>query len=356
LKWAVKFGDCRAVLKNLKSNSVDAVCTDPPYGFGFMGKDWDRHKTQDWFVSCFEPVFRVMKPGAHLLSFGGPRTYHRLGSALEDCGFEIRDSIHWIFATGFPKSLDLGGGAGTALKPAHEPIILARKPPEGTVIANFEKWGTGGLWIDECRVPFPPGDDSYQKGIERAETPRADFRGGRFHTGGAVGRNHVVPSGMKPEGRWPTNLAMGPEAMEAAERAGVPGHFFPTFKYETKPTRDERDAGLDDLPEKTGGELTGREDGAPGTQSPRAGAGRTSGGKNTHPTVKPINLMRWLVRLIARPGQRVLDPFCGSGSTGCACLMEEMEFLGIDDDQESVMIAKKRIAYWGSVPVQRGLF
>lgn len=443
-------------LRGLPANSVDSIVTDPPYGLssppdvaevmrhwlagddytlrggGFMGKSWDS------FVpgpALWRECYRVLKPGGHIVSFSGSRTYHLMATAVAMAGFEIRDQLLWLYGTGFPKSMDLAkafdrqrhdrdevlqvtkwirdardaagltnaqidaafgfngvaghwtsqksqpsvptleqvpflllvlgvteppaeirrllvdlngrkgqpganwgkrpvigkhtdtnamsaftvsftganrnlepqditdhhsdeakqwAGWGTALKPAHEPIVLARKPFAGTLIENVRQWGVGGLNIDASRV------------------------------GG---------------GRWPANLAHDGSDVVSDVLNGRERYF-----YHGKATREERDRGLESLPSFTGGELTGRKDGSVGLGDPRAGAGRTSKGvKNTHPTVKPIAVMRWLCRLVTPPGGLIVDPYTGSGSTGCAAVLEGFNFSGCEYEAQSVEIANLRI-------------
>lgn len=354
-------GDCVAALKVFAANRFDSVVTDPPYELGFMGHGWDKAGI------AFDPKFwaevlRVMKPGAHLLAFGGTRTYHRMTCAIEDAGFEIRDSLHWFYGTGFPKSLNLGEGRGTALKPGHEPIALARKPIEGTVAENFERWGTGAINVDVCRLPTT--DDRARKAS-----------GGKGLN--ALGHSKTYDSDSHPGGRWPANVLLDDHAAaeldaqtselrqggrlkggEGRERAVVsPLTLGPRdpwepygdsggasrFFYVAKPGRAERDLGCDHLPERSGGEATGREDDSAGVKNPRAGAGRGGGARNFHPTVKPIELLRYLIRLIAPPGGTVLDPFVGSGTTGIAAQLEQRQFLGIEREPQYIEIAKARL-------------
>jgi site-specific DNA-methyltransferase (adenine-specific) len=372
-------GDCLDVLRGLAANSIDAVVTDPPYGLSFMGKAWDYDVPT---AEVWREVLRVLKPGGHLLSFFGTRTQHRGVCAIEDGGFEIRDSLVWMYGTGFPKSYNVSkaidaalgshraeelAGWGTALKPAHEPIVLARKPLLGTVAENAHRWATGGLNIDGCRIgvgePVPGGGKS-----------RRGF-GGVYGDGEAAA--NAAPH---TDGRWPANVCLDEEAArlldeqsgeskstklntvqqargpqsKGAEKARVridEGYLdsggASRFFYVAKPGRKERDAGCEALPAKTGGEATDREDGSRGTENPRAGAGRTGGAKNFHPTVKPIALMRWLVRLVTPPGGTVLDPFTGSGTTGIAALEEGFKFFGIERDADYCEIAKARIGAVG---------
>lgn len=320
-------GDCRDVLATLPEESVDACVTDPPYGLGFMGKDWDRGVPG---VEFWAAMLRVLKPGAHLLAFGGTRTHHRLMCAIEDAGFEIRDCLGWLYGTGFPKSKNLDGdwqGWGTALKPAWEPIILARKPLAGTVAANVGEHGTGALNIDACRIEgvdtrrikaggandFPHEDDTWQpRGVE---------------VGSALGR-------------WPANI-LHDGSDGVLEVFGDSSRFF----YCAKASKAERNAGCEHLPSRSAGEVTGgRKEGSAGLNSPRAGAGRTSGNVNHHPTVKPVALMRYLCRLITPPGGTVLDPFNGSGSTGSAALSEGFGYIGIDINPEYIAITERRLS------------
>lgn len=359
-------GGCVEVMRTWPEASVDAVVTDPPYELGFMGKAWDKAGVA-FDPATWREVLRLLKPGGHLLAFGGTRTYHRMTCAIEDAGFEIRDSLHWIYGTGFPKSLNLGDGRGTALKPAHEPIVLARRPFEGTVAENVGQHGTGALNIDVCRIATD-------------ENPSAKFRASHtpVRESGVWANDRRSAETYKRErpgealGRWPANVlldegaaaeldaqsgARGCEGTHSASttRAGSTD-FSPTqgqlysdsggasrFFYVSKPSRKERDQGCAHLPQRTGGEATDREDDSAGVDNPRAGAGRTGGARNYHPTVKPIELMRYLVRLITPPGGVVLDPFVGSGTTGMAALLEGLKFVGIEREHEYLVIAQARI-------------
>lgn len=340
-------GDCLDVMRSMGDCTIDALVTDPPAGIGFMGKAWDgdkggRDQWVGWLTAVMRECMRVMKPGAHGVVWAIPRTSHWTAWALEDAGFEIRDRVSHLFGTGFPKSLDVskaidraagakrkvvgvrpiayanspsgytstsrnstarnGGiwnpvtgetehgrpitepatdsakqwdGWGTALRPACEDWWLIRKPLDGTVAKNIERWGVGGLNIDACRF-------------------------GAEATGGAGGR----------PGRWPTNLILDEEAAEILDESvghGGASRFF----YVAKPSRKERDLG---------------------------------GQRNPHPTTKSITLMRFLCRLVTPPGGVVFDPFCGSGSTGCAAEVERFGFIGIDMDNEHVETARRRIS------------
>ena len=282
-------GDCVTLMGEMEDSSVDAIVTDPPYGIGFMGKEWDQDVPGDaWAAECL----RILKPGGHIIAFAATRTVHRLAIALEDAGFEIRDQIAWIQWQGFPKSMQIESmpGWGTALKPSQEPAMLARKPLEGTVAQNVTKWGTGGLNIDGCRIvesdPAWPG-----------------------------------PRTGESQDRWPANIYHCP-----------------------KPARSEKEEGCEDLKGTTGHEATGRKKDSKGLKNPRAGAGRTAEHvKNYHPTVKPINLMRWLVRLVTPRNGVVLDTFLGSGTTCIAAQREGIRSIGMEKSTEYAKIARARI-------------
>jgi DNA modification methylase len=404
-------GSCEAVLRDLPACSVDAVVTDPPAGIGFMGRAWDsdkggRDQWIAWLAGIMRECLRVLRPGGHALVWALPRTSHWTATAVEDAGFEIRDVHHHIFGQGMPKSLDmerqfdmhfctragrhidktlprgaksrpgdhlcppsnrrwLGRNMRTALKPAVEHWILARRPLEGTYAANVLKHGTGALNVDACRI----GHDE-----------KIEWRAGRKSSGGIMNATDEArdPFEQHQLGRWPAHLSLDEDAArlldeQSGERksgeypanrkgigfkdgaygtqnsgttgdrrvanAGGASRFF----YVAKGSRREKDAGLEDLPAATGGEATGRTDGAAGTRNPRAGAGRTGGARNTHPTVKAVALMRWLVRLITPPGGLVLDPFAGSGTTGIACAEEGMRFVGVEQDEKHHEIARLRL-------------
>lgn len=534
-RFQVLQGDCREVMKSLADCSVDAVVCDPPYELGFMGKGWDRSGIA-YDVSVWSECLRVLKPGGHLLAFGGSRTYHRLACAIEDAGFEIRDQIQWIYASGFPKSLNVsnnlrgqesvcicnengtavsqhdlrslpdpdissplyaqdksrevlqsslsqqdvpqhwatraeskttrrkqssvegrsdgvqekgqlhrsalrasagmgvadgpqgrlhhgasfdhgsdvrlsshengsgqpqepqtinqredqsgvvpdecgsqaGGGwslcgrcskpmvpegIGSALKPAHEPIVLARKPFNTTLIQNVLEHGTGGLNIDGCRVDGAKGNGNWSGACE--QRPEDIFEGGWSEQ--RTEQNDL--------GRWPANVIhdgsdevlagfpettsglMGPthtDAMRAVYGQNAAGGYTTMetygdcgsaarFFYCAKASQDDRNEGLENLPMQSAGAVTDRKDGSAGLNSPRAGAGRNNGSRNPHPTVKPTELMRYLCRLVTPPGGTVLDPFCGSGSTGKAAMLEGLNFIGIELSAEYCELAKRRI-------------
>lgn len=375
--FSLLHGDCLEKLATLRDNSIDAVVTDPPYGLGeapdaltmlrdwletghhdvkskrgFMGKTWDNFVPQP---RVWHEVFRVLKPGGHVLAFAGTRTQDLMSLGLRLAGFEIRDLVAWVYGSGFPKSHNLEGewdGWGTALKPALEPITLARKPLEGTVAANVLKWHTGAISVDACRVHA----DDAKEGRER-------HGGGAKFAEGASGFNQDAIT-TSPAGRWPANLIhdgseevvglfpqssggawpakgaqfgmSGGDRKQRGERtemkdSGSAARFF----YCAKVSPSERNAGLSDLPDK--------EWKADGAAIPQRADRPFKPSKNNHPTVKPIALMRYLCRLITPPSGTILDPYLGSGSTGVAALQEGFDFIGIEREEEYFAIASARI-------------
>ena len=298
----VEAGDCREVLKRLAGEGVrvDVVVTDPPYGIGFMGKSWDKSGTVAFDSATWAAVGAVMKPGAHLIAMGGTRTYHRLACAIEDAGFDIRDMVAWLYGAGFPKSHNLSGdwsGWGTALKPALEPIVLARWPlGENTIAANVLAHGTGALNIDACRI----GNEL------RMNTPAASK--GNVRIFASAGR--LDAQAKECVGRWPANVVHNgsDEIVAAFPASAAPADSAARFFY-----------------------------------SATAAAGDRLGSK--HPTVKPVDLMAWLVKLVTPPGGTVLDPFAGSGTTGMACLREGFDCILIEREAEYVADIQRRLAH-----------
>lgn len=471
--------DCVEEMGEMEEASVDAVVCDPPYELGFMAKAWDStgiaYQVPTWLAAL-----RVLKPGGHLLAFGGTRTYHRLACAVEDAGFEIRDCIAWMYGSGFPKSLDVskaidrasacptcGGdgktndeslrraplngcedcdgtgvatrkvtreetrplvtgdvisfdqrastererrdapvtdlarrwnGWGTALKPAYEPIVVARKPLTGTVAQNVERYGTGALNVDGCRVDFRGQEDERES---KDKNRHADFgSGARAESGN-----------YEAAGRWPANVVLDDEAAElldeqSGERPGfsggaknnagfrkeyaggprpkchmctgtgfestdpedsspcwrckgtgneptwndpAPNYFNDSggasrFFYTAKASRAERNAGLEGFKEHARSAVIGQLH--EGTSAAGNSTGRYLPRANHHPTVKPIALMRWLCRLVTPVGGKVLDPFMGSGTTGIAAVLEGFDFIGIEREPEYHAIAEARIVFW----------
>jgi site-specific DNA-methyltransferase (adenine-specific) len=364
--YTVHTGDCRDVLRDYPADHFDSIVSDPPYGLTFMGKGWDRGVPG---VEFWQEALRVAKPGAHLLAFGGTRTFHRLTVAIEDAGWEVRDCMMWLYGSGFPKSHN-GPWGGTALKPAWEPVIVARKPLSGTVADNVLRYGTGALNIDGCRV-------GTEGGTAKGSKPH-----GAGHGVYGAGLHGACDIATLDAGRWPANVmhdgsaevvAGFPDAKSgiAVTRNGggriigsgrtyggngggvaVPDSGYTDsgsaarFFYCAKASRTDRDEGCDHLPARSGADAVERDEGTAGLQSPRAGAGRTADTvRNFHPTVKPTDLMRYLCRLVTPPAGLVLDHFCGSGSTGKAALLEGLRFVGVDLDPAHVAIAEARCQF-----------
>jgi DNA modification methylase len=338
--WRVTQSDCFTAIEKLAADSVDAVITDPPYGIGVNGMAWDRpgkldpnlppgkrraaHTnpidsfqdfSREWALACA----RVLKPGGHLAAFAAPRTFHRLTCGLEEAGFEVRDVLMWLQGQGYPATRVLPDGLGTGLKPCWEPIVLARRPLQGTLDATLAEHGTGAMNIDPCRLPLT------------AEDCPTEAR--------AHGRRITA----NQRGRWPSNLLLSHGSDCSTERCeadcpiallGERHRFF----YAAKAARRERDAGCEELPKQVVQTFKiGAHNERMCAENPVA---------NLHPTVKPIDLMRWLVRLLTPKGGIVLDPFTGSGSTGAGCVLEGVRFHGIEREPQYVPIAVARISYW----------
>lgn len=386
-------GDCLNILCTLPENSVDSIVTDPPYGLSFMGKKWDYDVPS---MEIWKECLRVLKPGGHLLAFGGTRTYHRLVVAIEDAGFEIRDQIQWIYGQGFPKSQDIskaidkaagaerevigknlnarqsadadlyginGGksfditapatpeaqkwsGWGTALKPANEPICLARKPlSESTIAKNVLKHGTGGLNIDGTRIGFASEADKAlfadnSNGINRQKTTKAMFDNSKI-----LG-NHNVDDQRMELGRFPSNVILDEAAAEVLDRqSGI---------SKPKEARTGKRGGVNPaFMSKEKGDNTHQETEGFWPADPGGGASRffyvakasksERGEGNTHPTVKPIKLMEYLIKLVTPPNGVVLDPFMGSGTTGVAAAHIGHDFVGIERHHDYFKIALQRI-------------
>lgn len=370
-------GDCLEVLVTLEDNSIDSIVTDPPYELGFMNKKWDSTGIA-YNVDLWKECLRALKPGGHLLAFGGTRTYHRMTCAIEDAGFEIRDCIQWIYGSGFPKSHDISKaidkklgtyvegkllpssrttgasatgiattfrkktasnpqspeaqqwkGWGTALKPANEPIVLARKPlSEKTVAENVLKWGTGGLNIDGCRVGWK--DERDRKNGWRASPSNDDKNEYTSFKSGSFGEQNE-------RGRFPANVILDEEAGKLLdEQHKGASRFF----YCAKASKKERNMGLEDMPEVISND--GRDKTLASGNMPHNRGNVPK--KNHHPTVKPIKLMEYLIKLVTPPEGIVLDPFLGSGTTAIAALNTGRYFIGIEKEKKYVDIAKKRIA------------
>lgn len=418
-------GDCLQHLKELPDESVDAIITDPPYGLSFMNKKWDYDIPS---VDIWRECLRVLKSGGHLLSFSGTRTYHRMAVAIEDAGFEIRDTIMWIYGSGFPKSLNVGKsidkmqgkkrtgiirkdglatrpqvlefadrpikteyedglpvtneakeweGWGTALKPACEPIVLARKPlKENSVAMNMIKHGVGGLNINDCRIEHNEAVKTTKRGERQSETWKE----------GSGFKNEVNDlASANPKGRFPANIIFDEEsAVILDEQSGTStskgGQSFSKtsdiygeyandrtikgcgyldkggasrFFYVVKANKKERDLGCDALQEKpmryednSSNSLEIFSNQYTESSGNPTGRGQTSPKRNNHPTVKPIKLMEYLIKLVTREGQIVLDPFLGSGTTAIACINLKREWLGIEREPEYIEIAQARINHF----------
>jgi len=321
-------GDCLDVLRSMPDCSVDAVVTDPPYGLSFMGKKWDYDVPS---VEVWAECLRVLKPGGHLLAFAGTRTQHRMAVRIEDAGFEIRDMIAWVYGSGFPKSLNLKGewqGWGTALKPALEPITVARKPLTGTVAENVMEWGTGGLNIDGCRVG----------------TSGARFNGRNVDSDiyGKYGTSK--PKEVYDYGRWPANLIHdGSEEVVGLFPDTKSGKMGPWNNRTTNGSPNGIYGKFDE--EHPLSETYGDSGSAARFFYCAKASKRDRDEGNNHPTVKPTDLMRYLCRLVTPPDGTVLDPFMGSGSTGKAAALEGFSFIGIEREEEYCEIAKARIKH-----------
>jgi DNA modification methylase len=313
--WGLIEADALMLLAKLPDACVDAIVTDPPYALAFGGAEWDRFSggelpapeaferwTSRWATECR----RVLKPGGHLLAFGCPRTFHRLVAGIEDSGLDVRDQLLWLFAQGLPKSHRLPGGLGTTLKPAYEPILLARKPLDGRTIDNLELHGTGALNIDATRI-----------------------REARYWPAHVTLSHSDDCSDMACAEDCPVGV------IDATRPDLLPSRLF----YCAKASRAEREAGCEQLPRQAVALYTGKR------HSPRLV-------RNMHPTVKPLALMRWLVRLVTPPGGLVLDLFAGSASTGIAAVMEGRTFLGIEREAAYVDIACARLTHWAAIAAQ----
>lgn len=321
----VYLADCLDVLPEL--SGLDAVVTDPPYGLSFMGKRWD-YDVPDQAI--WEACLAAMKPGAHLLSFAGTRTQHRMAVRIEDAGFDIRDMIAWVYGSGFPKSHNLDGdkkGWGTALKPALEPITVARKPLIGTVADNVLAHGTGALNIDGCRVGN--FQNTTPSGVDRRNAKLAEmgYRPSEYQMG------TKLPD--TPPGRWPANLIHDGSEDVTGLFPGAEDQSAARFFYCAKASNRDRDEGLDGFEKRENANWPQSMDG----NDKRGAAPRA----NIHPTVKPTALMRYLCRLVTPPDGVVLDLFMGSGSTGKAAVLEGFGFIGIERDETYFDISCRRI-------------
>jgi len=351
MKYQILQGDNRLTLKTLADNSVDAIVTDPPYGIDFLGKSWDANTGA---LETYQECLRVLKPGGHIVAFSAARTYHHLAITLEQAGFEIRDQIMWIYSSGFPKSQDIGkqldkkeinnkwAGWGTALKPGHEPIALAQKPFKGNIRDNCQRYGTGALNIDATRVPWgedenPKAYIEWMKKYPASTGSKAVFNNAHANAKGIeyikdqdaeINTDRNVDNRML--GRFPSNVI-----------GDIPD--YQKYFYCPKVSRKERHIGFDTTEIATN--PNGMWDDGVQFQNQQAFSGATEKGNN-HPTVKPVELMKYLIKLITPPGGIVLDPFNGSGSTGCAAVELGHTYIGCELDPAYVDISLKRIAAW----------
>lgn len=330
-RFTLHHGDCLEVLKTMPSDSVHSVVTDPPYGLSFMGKKWDYDVPS---VEIWQECLRVLKPGGHLLAFAGTRTQHRMAIRIEDAGFEIRDMIAWVYGSGFPKSHNLKGdweGWGTALKPALEPITMARKPLIKTVADNVLTHGTGALNIDGTRI-------TSEKIKPRSQSEKGGRSGGMM--GKVIPRKEWTPSS---DGRFPANFIHdgSQQVLSLFPNASKPEQSQARFFYCPKASKHDRDEGLDGFEVKQYSH-----DGCE-TRNETAYQRNDRVAKNNHPTVKPTDLMRYLCRLVTPADGIVLDPFTGSGSTGKAALLEGFQFIGIEREAEYIKIAQERCQILG---------
>jgi DNA modification methylase len=307
-RWRLVEAEALSTLARLPDSCVDAVITDPPYAIALSGETWDHfgggEAFERWTSQWAKQALRLLKPGGHLLAFGAPRTFHRLVAGIEDAGLQVRDQVLWLYAQGLPKSHKLPGGRGSLLKPAYEPVLLARKPLQGKTIDNLERYGTGALNIDATRI----GEARY----------------------------------------WPAHLTLSHAqgCQDGVCATGCPVRSLDRQRenlsrlfFCAKAPRREREAGCEQLPAGLAELYTGS------SRKPRVL-------RNIHPTVKPVELMRWLVRLVTPPGGVVLDPFTGSGSTGIAAVMEDRSFLGLEREPSYVDIACARLTHWAAITAQ----
>jgi site-specific DNA-methyltransferase (adenine-specific) len=425
MKYQILHGDNRETLKTIADNSIDAIVTDPPYGIDFLGKDWDANTGA---LETYQECLRVLKPGGHILAFSAARTYHHLAVTLEQAGFEIRDQIMWIYSSGFPKSQDVGrsiqrtigveerkahksnlprvGGGedktkawdesaeqgqivctnpiakqwegwGTQLKPAHEPIALARKPIKLSIAKNCQQWGVGALNIDAARVPH---DGPKDKPVPHGGKTRLHEDNEGWHKNN-TGWKPLEDPQINEIGRFPSNVIgeilqadyqkyfYCPKVGRAERHIGheTPPPMFGDVAGAYGPDGNRMAVGFDNraIPTHHGmiEEMGGHTTEGGGVWLPHMGEVKVHGIKheysewcktnnktpnvgNNHPTVKPIELMKYLIKLITPPGGTVLDPFNGSGSTGCAAVELGMTYIGCELDERYVEIATRRIEAW----------
>lgn len=344
-KYTIIQGDSAEELKNIPDNSIDAVITDPPYGIEFLGKAWDSNTGA---VAIWAECLRILKPGGYLLAFSAARTYHHLATNIETVGFEIRDQLMWIYSSGFPKAQDMGKaldkrgitnqshGWKTALKPGHEPIVMARKRFKGSTIDNIQQHGVGALNIDATRIPFQDAKDikSAQFGQDKDKT----FGYINTELQDTRNRENMIVVEANPKGRYPSNV-MG----------DIPA--YQKYFYCAKVSRRERNVGCVDpgpqfqVPHGFDYRMPSKNNADPQAQVSQVES-KSARGSNNHPTVKPVMLMRYLIQLVTPPNSHIIDPFAGSGTTGMAATELGHRFTGIEQDPNYVSIANKRIQGW----------
>ena len=395
LPYKIINGDSLQVLDTLNENSVDAIVTDPPYELGFMGKSWDASGIA-YNVELWKKALKVLKPGGYLLAFGGSRTFHRIACAIEDAGFEIRDTIMWLYGSGFPKSMNIGlsidkkngvevksnyvpndknnvygnkfgggktdytlkatnkwSGWGTALKPAFEPVIVARKPVEESVVNNVLKYGVGGINIDECRVPYGKETDK-RIGTDAVNTSKCGF----WKKDGNSGDIQMY----KDNGRFPANVILTYDETDFDEVCGnMPesgnGNGGEPYSYASREYNNKETSMFNgDKPQacsnyNDNGNACRYFYCAKASKKDRDEGLTIIENKNIHPTVKPVSLLQYLIRLVAPKGATILDIFNGSGSTGKAAMFENRErdanykYIGIELEKEYCDISEYRIDY-----------
>lgn len=373
--------DCLDIMETIEDNSVDAVITDPPYELGFMGKSWDSTGIA-YNVDLWKDCLRVLKPGGYLLAFGGARTYHRLACAIEDAGFEIRDQVLWLYGSGFPKGRNIGKAAdkilgndgkvgkgksewegwNTNLKPAHEPICMARKPiSEKTIARNCLKWGVGAINVDGCRVPLngEKMSNGYAKSIKNSAISTHEGWTGPWMKDKNYHADKIKKATEKANecGRYPANLIhdgsdcvkeIFPETSKARKTKKTDNRYSASrYFYCAKASKKERNQGLEEMPTRLYGQSGGAQRAIKNNKTEylqdNIGLNKIKKAKNIHPTVKPLALMKHLVTMISREKHTVLDPFMGSGTTGKACMELGRNFIGIEVNEDYYNIAKKRI-------------
>ncbi len=386
MKYELKLGDNAKTLKQYPDNYFDSIVTDPPYGIEFMGKDWDKHTGA---LETWNECFRVLKPGGYILAFSASRTYHHLATNIESVGFEIRDQIMWLYGSGFPKSLNIGKaidkklgnervavgkrtrnvkpfddgngwnsnnttgnyiytkgnseyeGWGTALKPAHEPIVMARKPlSEKSIVDNVLKHNTGGINIDACRIGVSGNDPNHRK-IDNKNT-----LGTTFGSKDEIKSVSTGKSQLGEQGRFPANIIHdGSEEVLEGFPETKSGQLKPEHATGKNPWCE---SSRPKFKKSYGGDSgsAARFFYCPKVSKKERNIGQSTDGKNNHPTVKPVALMKYLITLITPKGGKVLDPFNGSGSTGMACVELGYEYTGCELDPDYIEISKARIEAW----------